>query len=379
VAIIALAKYLDHGPEFAVRALFGCFGFLRFASADTPNQNTSDRLIDSSDLVRLGQTEQLVVAIQGEVYDLTSFRLQHPVGEEILNALNGTDATNAFFQVHNTLLLQRLAPYRIGRFTDPALFEASQLVTPHSHIPPKSDFSPSSSVRPFLATEVALAKQQFRDFVLSEPFSCVAGKTAFRRGLFRYDMFDASSDNELMRLHQSIRDFTHWQNEQWSRGQKFVSFVAQFPLAVRPKATESEFETFLFSVLRRLNLIDVSQGFTWDQDTSSDPTSSHFAFSLCGRAFFIVGGFPNSSRNTRQFPNHATLVFNSHAQFEALREAKMFTLFQTAIRGREITKTFNKNINPNLSESSEPGQFSGKAIDSSWTFPFEIKHVPSAM
>jgi len=66
--------------------------------------------------------------------------------------------------------------------------------------------------------------------------------------------------------------------------------------------------------------------------------------------FFVIGLHPYASRLARRFSNPA-LVFNSHRQFEKLREDGRYWKIQAATRSREID--LQGSINPNLADFSE--------------------------
>jgi FPC/CPF motif-containing protein YcgG len=79
----------------------------------------------------------------------------------------------------------------------------------------------------------------------------------------------------------------------------FASFVAIF----RGPAIESEedFERLLWTQLRLLRSADDAP---WNDDVSDDPGDPHFAFSLAGTAFFVVGLHPRAWR-LRSVRTHA--------------------------------------------------------------------------
>jgi FPC/CPF motif-containing protein YcgG len=102
---------------------------------------------------------------------------------------------------------------------------------------------------------------------------------------------------------------------------------------------------------------------------SSDPNDPEFSFSFAGRAFYVIGIHPRSSRIARTFPWPA-LVFNPHEQFERLRTDGKWKKMQKAIRARELV--LQGSINPMLTdfgEESEARQYSGRAVSSDWTPP----------
>jgi cytochrome b involved in lipid metabolism len=67
-----------------------------------------------SELSKHNQSNDLWVAIQGSVYDLTSYAPTHPNGPQSILAVAGTDATGSFSQYHQPAMLEQAAPYKIG-------------------------------------------------------------------------------------------------------------------------------------------------------------------------------------------------------------------------------------------------------------------------
>jgi len=94
--------------------------------------------------------------------------------------------------------------------------------------------------------------------------------------------------------------------------------------------------------------------------------------------FFVIGLHPHASRLARRFSNPA-LVFNSHRQFEKLREDGRYWKIQAATRSREID--LQGSINPNLAdfgEESEARQYSGRMVEADWRCPFDFKGRPDS-
>jgi FPC/CPF motif-containing protein YcgG len=112
----------------------------------------------------------------------------------------------------------------------------------------------------------------------------------------------------------------------------------------------------------------------WDENVSQDPDDSNFSFSIKGRAFYIVGMHPQSSRLARSAP-YCTVVFNLHWQFEKLREMGKYQSIKNRIRWRD--KALQGTINSVLrdfGEQSETKQYSGRAVDNNWKCPFHYKN-----
>ena len=116
--------------------------------------------------------------------------------------------------------------------------------------------------------------------------------------------------------------------------------------------------------------------YDWDPSVSKHLNDNNYSFSIVGRAFYIVGMHPNSSRKARQMP-YATLVFNLHSQFEKLREMGAYNQVRNRIRNRDIK--LQGTINPMLKDfgqESEAKQYSGRKVEKNWECPYfkdEIK------
>lgn len=149
---------------------------------------------------------------------------------------------------------------------------------------------------------------------------------------------------------------------------KFFSFIAVFTQETIP--TEEAFERKLWQLLNCLHIMD---GEAWDGTVSSDPEQDDFSFSLCGKAFYMVGMHPRSSRLARRSP-YPAIAFNLHAQFEQLREKGVYGNVRDKIRHRDIA--FQGSINPMLADfghGSEAKQYSGRQVGPEWKCPFHAK------
>ena len=149
------------------------------------------------------------------------------------------------------------------------------------------------------------------------------------------------------------------------------SFAVIFPDT--PQLTEMQFERALWDRLQGLHYIDTQMGQAWSDETLPDPETNKFSLSIAGESFFVIGMHPGASRPARRF-EHATLIFNSNAQFEALREDGRYYQMQKIIRERDIALA--GSINPMLrdfGQGSEASQYSGRHVDESWTCPFSAR------
>lgn len=104
-----------------ILALAGC-GASPSPSASTPaapgaSASASYRM---SDVAKHSTQQDCWAAVDGEVYDLTSWISQHPGGADKIIPLCGTDASAAFRNQHGSQEKpnQQLASFRVGTLTD---------------------------------------------------------------------------------------------------------------------------------------------------------------------------------------------------------------------------------------------------------------------
>lgn len=215
-------------------------------------------------------------------------------------------------------------------------------------------------------------ESEFRDFIASDDFPCVGSKLALARGGLRAvelaPLGDVSNDAFLL---DTLAVFARHLDAGEDDSTDVHSLVALFrgPCSM----DESAFERQLWNQLQRLHDLDVARGTPWARDVDRDPASPRFSMSLAGHPFFIIGLHPGSSRLARRFTAPA-LVFNSHRQFNRLREDGRFAKMQKATRARDIA--LQGSINPNLSdhgEASEARQYSGRAVEAGWRCPFRAR------
>ena len=145
----------------------------------------------------------------------------------------------------------------------------------------------------------------------------------------------------------------------------FRSFIAVFggPLDL----DERGFERALWDTLRLVHRADSEP---WDPAVSSDPASSEFSFSVGGQAFYVVGMHPGASRAARRF-ERPLVVFNLHAQFEALREEGRYEKVRDLIRDRD--RALQGSVNPAVKDfgtQSEARQYAGRDVPAAWRCPF---------
>ena len=205
-----------------------------------------------------------------------------------------------------------------------------------------------------------------RGLVLNPRFSCVGAKAAIRRGQYRAGLYGTMGSRGAVA--GLARDLFEFVEELPCIGSDFTTFLASFK---GPNvADEVKFEQLLWTQLQGLYEQDrLHHG--WDPSVSADPEDPDFSFSFAGRAFFVVGLHPASSRHARRFA-WPTLAFNVHEQFERLREGGRFARVREVIRAREIE--LQGSLNPNLSdfgELPEARQYSGRPVKEDWRCPFD--------
>jgi FPC/CPF motif-containing protein YcgG len=210
------------------------------------------------------------------------------------------------------------------------------------------------------------SKKQYDEFILEKDHPCLMAQTVFSMDqvdFHEYENFGSreTAENMLKDLKKYIEKYNFESNE-------FFTFMAVFKR--EKEFSEEEFEQLLWQQLQYLHEADDQP---WDEAVNPDPEDPNFSFSLGGKAFYIVGMHPNSSRKARQAP-YPTLTFNLHWQFEKLREMNTYHTVRDKIRERDIE--LQGEINPMLEdfgENSEARQYSGRKVGDKWKCPFHQK------
>lgn len=208
--------------------------------------------------------------------------------------------------------------------------------------------------------------EAFRNFVKSDEFPCIGAKSAMVRDqLVIAEFGDIDSAAGDIKLRLALEDFI---NELDLASPVVQSFVAIF--TGPGNLSETEFERALWNRLQSLHNLDVVEGRGWAENAERDPQSAHFSMGLLGEAFFVIGLHPNASRPARRF-QYPALVFNSHEQFERLRQDGRFEKMKQIIRERD--EALAGSINPMLADygnGSEAAQYSGREVGPDWKCPF---------
>lgn len=205
---------------------------------------------------------------------------------------------------------------------------------------------------------------QWEAFILEQDHPCLMAQAVFKSSNVIIREYEAmGSPANSSKLLQDINRFLETYD---FRAEAYHSFVAVFDSSI--EYSETEFEKLLWQELQALHAAD--QAHDWDPTVSADPEDDFFSFSVGGKAFYIVGMHPNSSRMARRSPQPA-LVFNLHLQFERLKEKGIYAHMQAKIRERD--HGLQGSINPMLSNFGEGGearQYSGREVGARWKCPF---------
>ncbi len=207
---------------------------------------------------------------------------------------------------------------------------------------------------------------RFRDMIQAPEFPCVGAKAALSKE--QMDILicrDITSGWDDLRIHPALLEVI----DRYVVDTKiFRTLVVIFENS--PVLSEADFEAALWARVQSLADKDDWKGFPVDDSVSHDPDSPHFSLSFGGKAFFVVGLHPASSRPARRFA-HPALVFNLHDQFEQLRAHGRYEKLRASILDRDVALA--GSINPMLArhgEQSEARQYSGRRVDSDWTCPY---------
>ena len=208
--------------------------------------------------------------------------------------------------------------------------------------------------------------KDYRDFVVKENHPCIMANAVFNLQKYHLKVYDdMTSDAIVMPMLNDIEEYL----EQYDfTSNEFESLL--FCFKKNQFESELEFEDALWRLLQKLHNHDDRD---WDEEVSDDAESPNFSFSLKGKAFYIIGMHPNSSRLARSAP-YVTLVFNLHWQFEKLRDMGTYQVVKKRIRRRD--KKLQGSINPVLRDfgsDSEAKQYSGRNVEKEWQCPFHKK------
>jgi uncharacterized protein len=181
----------------------------------------------------------------------------------------------------------------------------------------------------------------FRAFVGDGGFPCLAGKGAVKRNDYTLGVYPSlGSEAATTMLAAELGRFTA---SIPADGAGLRTFAAVFTGDV--PADELAFERSLWRQLQRLH--DADPVGAWDAGVSGDPADRNFSFSFGGRALFVVGLHPASSRLSRRFAWPA-MMFNPRAQFDRLKAEGRFDRMRDLVRERDVA--LQGSMNPNLAD-----------------------------
>lgn len=206
-------------------------------------------------------------------------------------------------------------------------------------------------------------KIEFKEFIVGQNHPCVMAQTVFSMDKVDFRVYENFGSRETAKA--LLSDLKGYIAKYDFDSPDFFTFIATFE--GRKNLTEEHFEGLLWQQLELLHEVDDQP---WDPTVSNDPANPNFSFSIGGKAFYLVGLHPNSSRNARQSPL-PTIAFNLHWQFEKLREMGAFTNVREKIRERDLELQGSNNpMLEDFGEKSEARQYSGRKVGEAWKCPF---------
>lgn len=210
-------------------------------------------------------------------------------------------------------------------------------------------------------------ESNFKSFIIKQKHPCIMARTVFKMENYTLKVYDSMHTTDVVK--KILVDLITYLAAYDFESNEFESFIACFEND--HFINEIEFEQALWALLQQLHEEDTKP---WDHRVSNNPSDHQFSFSLGGRAFFIVGMHPKSSRMSRRSP-YPTIVFNLHWQFEKLRDMGAYKTVQKRIRKRD--KKLQGTINPVLRDfgtDTEAKQYSGRNVEPGWKCPFALKN-----
>lgn len=197
--------------------------------------------------------------------------------------------------------------------------------------------------------------------VLHPEYPCLGARSVFNRSRASLEVLEELGTEAAAR---TLRDRLARFASDTDLDEGFASLLAVF--RATDVRDEAHFEQLLWRQLELLHEVDDQP---WDPQVSSDPDDPHFAFSVAGTAYFVVGLHPQASRIARRAPL-PTLVFNLHEQFEQLRASDKYERMRDTIRSRDLA--LQGSLNPMVADhgrGSEAAQYSGRAVPADWAPP----------
>lgn len=210
--------------------------------------------------------------------------------------------------------------------------------------------------------------QDIEKFILQEGYPCVGAQAAINGKTFSIGVFKTMEEREdIKNLALGLENYIDFME---GKASNLQTYLAVFPHIII--SDEVEFEEQLWNLAQNLHEIDTSE---WATSVDYEANSPDFSFSFGGKAFFMVGMHPKSSRRARRF-KYPIIAFNLQAQFDELRKKGRYEIMKKATRDREIK--FDGSINPMLADfgqGSQAAQYSGRKVESNWKCPFLAKQA----
>lgn len=206
-------------------------------------------------------------------------------------------------------------------------------------------------------------KSRFEDFILVNNHPCVMAQSVFTQKQVDFHVYEGLGTETA--AGQILKDLEGYLGKYDFSSNDFFTFVAAF--RNNEPLKEKEFEKLMWQQLQYIHEADDAD---WDKDVSPDKESKNFSFSIAGKAFYLVGMHPGSSRMARQSP-FPVMVFNLHWQFEKLREMGAYDTVRDKIRERDFELQGSNNpMLEDFGEKSEARQYSGRKVSEAWKCPF---------
>lgn len=216
--------------------------------------------------------------------------------------------------------------------------------------------------------EYIAIEAEYKNFIIEQKHPCLMANSVFAMKNYHLRIFEDINSDAI--IEPILLEIEHYLSQYDFQSKKFESII--FCFKNNTFETELEFETALWKFLQKLHDADDRE---WDQKVSKNPNDPNFSFSLKGKAFYIVGMHPKSSRLARQAP-YCTIAFNLHGQFEKLRSMGKYEMIKNKIRQRD--KALQGYINPVLRDfgtDAETKQYSGRQVGDTWDCPFHNKNL----
>jgi FPC/CPF motif-containing protein YcgG len=215
-----------------------------------------------------------------------------------------------------------------------------------------------------ISPQVSAVAQKLNSFIVEKKHPCLGAHSAVRGKAVRFGYYPPLGSKEAAA--GLCHDLVEYIQDRETINKPLASFMAVFDGP--DELSEMEFESLLWQQLGMIKEAS-DQHYCPDSRVSDDPEHGNFSFSFGGKAFYIVGMHPNSSRKARQF-SQPMLVFNLHEQFEWLRERDSYEKLRSSIQARDMA--LQGSINPMMEDfgnTSEARQYSGRKVGSAWKCP----------